>query len=145
MGKTLCSSCQQRRYFSVFFCFLSCPYFLIALFFLGLERVGFWGFGWMAEGINVTIILGHPASHCCPAQSGWIWNLGKKDEYSPTAKLGLIPEPNQSSRNGVRTQDLESSFQQGYVPVEGLSGYRRENLGSPQATLSSTALHQDIK
>lgn len=46
---------------------------------------------------------------------------------------------------GLEHQDLDPSFQQGCVPAEGLSGYRTENLGSPQATLSSTALHQDVK
>lgn len=64
--------------------------------------------------------------------------------FFATAKLELIPEPKQSSGVGLE-QHLKSSFQQGCEAAEGLSGYRRENLGSTQATLSSTACHQDAK
>lgn len=109
-------------------------------------------FGYTGKWIEVTTVSGHPVSLCHPAESGY-WRLcqyksqGRKTNIFAKTKgcaqmqVGLIPELQSNQQQEgleLKHQDFESSFQQGRVAVEGLSGYRSQNLGSPQATLSNT-------
>lgn len=135
MGKTLCSSSPQRRSFLFFFFFLCCPYFLIDLLFLGIERVEVWGFGLMDEYINVTIISGHPVVLQRVGGGSFMDVKFRKDKHFCHSQTGTDPRAQAEQQKWSEHQNLEPSFQQGCVPEEGLSGYRRENLGSPQATL----------